>query len=941
MRRSCLPPLPGRFARFRNVVLLALLALSIGAWGCGGTSSSPGSGAGQTGGAGTASITGSGVVIVGGGTNRVTGTLTGPASTTRSDLANLQAGLMVTLYQGAASAPIARSVPLADGSYGFSQLPDGSYDVVVSGPGLRTQWDRFSVRSGMALTESYQMSYTNQDPSRQELQGLTAQSAYLMRGFYGFRLAPVLVSRMLASNKPKSAKAATRAQGVRDALVQANVQTYAAPGARFVAVDRGSVVWVSANNTYHGSGTSTGAMKFLNDGTNQGLTATGTSGNTAGGPVATSSGADVVAFNEWDHTASLGVLPRGAAPAQVAALLGTPAAGSASVWAVAAQNILPQPRFVAAVLNDVGTTHPEIYFVNGNGTFSRAAASAALDPSLYPRGIICDPVDQSIYLVGDQSVGGAREAHFIHVSADGSTLLENVTLGAYAINGFQNLSRDAAGTFYTSSSSFVGPLVGNISLVRISGSIGHRTVTSTALTTQNGQPFQSGSTANGDVVTVDGSGMIWALDSNANSVTRYDANVQNPQTVTTGTRPMGLATDALNNAWIVCDGNLNSDNAVLNKVVVGGVVPNPATITTATLADGSQVTTVPGTTVSPTLVSQIFTPVAPSSKYGNYVTFGPTVQNGTVSTVQGSMNTCSGPGGATITGSFDSSTNQYTLTSRTDPVIDPAAVNAAMVFSPSGTGSVNGTMDDGSSFHATYEYARSNDGTVTMSATVTNPHVGQTLDITAVFNADGSVASFKVTNSATGLQTIAWATTAGRFNAQFFRLSSPSTPIATASNDQLNESVIDSLMRFLTSPGSNVTDPEAVWQLTRPTQPTATTTDTPVPGYRKVIVMYYDQFGLHEVVTYIPIASVGNAPGFSDPPYTPGNGSVPNDPGASSASTLPPGTQGGGTFSPIGDANYIAAGIGGTGGAGPRFVRWRLLACPLDATARRIAFRSR
>ena len=907
---------------YRLVALVAVLASAGWLWGCGSGGGQAGQGATAGSGGAGSSVVGTGVVSVGGGTGTVSGTVTLASTSSRS--MTRAANAVVSLYRGTGTTAVARAMPGTDGSYGFSQLPAGSYNVVVSGSGLRPQWDRVGLAAGRSMVLNYKMSAVDANPSDQELQGLTAQASWLMRGFYGFRFSPVTVSRMLKSNRSRSlARSARMTRTVAD-LDQANVQTLAAVGGQYVCVDRGSIVWVSANDTHGGAGTSTGVYKFSNNGTNQGLLGTSLATNSGGGPVASSHAADVLVTNEYDGSCSLGLLPRGATPPTVAALLGTPPVGSLSVWSLCAQNQLPSPRFVASVINDTGGEHPELWFIKADGTFAKAAVSTSLPATFRGRGVVCDSADQSIYVVGDVSAGGtSRQAHFLHVSADGSTLLEDVTLGSFAINGWQNLSRDAAGVFYTSCGSLDGALMGNVKLVRISGSAGNRTVTTTALVNQSNTAFQAGAEVDGDVVTVDSAGMIWALDCNANQVTRYDANVQNAQTVTTGTHPMSIATDSLNNAWIVCSVFNSPAATVLNKVVVGGVVAAPGAVTTVTQTDGSQVTTVPGTTTSPTVVSQSYTPTLPQSQYGNYLSFGSTTTSGTVATVQGTTDTYSGPVMATVTGSYDSSSNQYSLATVASNQVDQAQTTTSMVFSPNGSGTVNGQMDDGSQFSATYEYARAGDGTVTLTAQVTNPHANQTLVISALFNADGSVSNFQVTNDATGLKTIGRLTTGGKFNAQVFRLSDLGTAVATASNDEVNQSLVDSLMRFLTAP-ANATDPETVWQMFAPSSPTSAT-NTAAPGYREVIVIYYDSFGLHQVVTYVPIASVGNGSGFSGDPYSSSTGSVPSDGSSNNYSTLPPGTQGGGAFSSGGDANALAAGICGTGGAGPHFRRWRML----------------
>jgi hypothetical protein len=613
----------------------------------------------------------------------------------------------VTLYHdiaiGTAPVQIGTQGVSTGGTFSFGNLTDGSYTLVVSGSGLRTQSDNFAITGGHAFSGNYTVTALNQAPSKQELQGFSTDLAHLARSIYGYRSAIPIVNAVFSANikvtpHPRTSPSA----GFTTSSVPLSLPSYE-------TIDPLGHLW-----TNFGAGGNKIAV-ISNSGTPVGTFPLG-SGNL--GPafgIAADSAGDILD----SASSTLVIYPDGQPNGIVVA---NPGLG---IGAVAAQNVnLTSPVQITGP-HFVGGDGDHVFAIEPNGNTVQLATTLSGSVGLEGAGIAVSPVDGTIWLVGEEETSpgsGIFELHVQHRSADAGSVLEDVDLGVNnttgaTFSGLNDIAIDGSGNAFVAINSTT------IAVAKISSG-------GTLATTVSSGSFP-GSSLGSNSISVDPSGNVWVAPANGGQVTRFDNNLANQQSVSVGGAPFEVVTDQNGNAWVT------TDTAVV-RIAAGLVVPPPNGNFTVTLPDGSQirVTVANGNTT----VQQIF-PNGPSS---TYTLAGNTVGNSTTSATAG-INSLFGPTTGNLTITENATTGVITFNTVTTNAYDGVQYDTTITLNPDGSETVTGQTSNGLQFSGNYT-APSGNGTVGMSGSYTNSITGDNQSVTGTFSADGSL-DYSVTDS--------------------------------------------------------------------------------------------------------------------------------------------------------------------------------------------------
>lgn len=704
------------------------------------------------------------------GPNSVSGTVT---------VANKSAAVTVSLFNGKTLA--GQQTLIGGGAYNFPSVANGSYTLVVSGSGLRTASDAFAVQNGSKIRGAYTISAMTDTPTMGEAQGALAQTLHLLRGVNGLRAAPLGSQSLIDFNTRQNFVKTTAARAA--AVTQSQVIAIPVVGAQNVAVDRTGMAWVSVNDSVTSfppiTATTTGVVQISTSGKVVGQVSTANTANSGGGAVGVDNALDVVVFNI--QLGNIGILPGGQSNVASRPVVTTDISFNAfSNQSVPGGGATSQ--VVAVGSGNQGS--PSLAFIGGNGTVTKAALPASIPSTTNLQGVISDATDNSLYISGYISTGINGPATLYHVSADGTTLLENITLGNFKLAFGQNLTRDSAGNFWLIN-------VQN-QLVRVSGPVGARTVTVFAAKHFDGTLFGLAS-----AIVADGAGNVWATDQNNNTVTQFDLNANAIATLNTGPAPGSLAVDTNNNIWIVARGQLNgASTAVVNEIVVGGPVPPNTQPQVYVNPDKSIVTVAPGTTTS------TFTQNFPGFPYQNITVSLPISQTppGPTQTIvtQTASSTVSGPTVMTQSAMYDSRGGIYTNNASTADSMTGGVATFLSTLDSQGSGAFAGDFTNGNTANGVFTFVPDGTGRVTLKAKFVELVSRVTWDFTATFNADGSISDFVATNDSTNMTVKASVSKAGAFVADVFDNRNPNFSVAHGTSAS-GASIVSELISLLLS----------------------------------------------------------------------------------------------------------------------------------------------
>lgn len=682
----------------------------------------------------------------------------------------------VALMQGRTT--VSRTVLDGGGAFRFPSLPDGSYQLVLSGQGLRTQSDLFNVRNGAVITTAYTLSQVGSTPSQGEMNGMLAQALRMVRGLSGFRALPLAAQSAIDFNRrnnfvttvPKTVKANKTVNDQAPPVLAIPVN-----GALKIAVDRTGTAWVSVNNALFGppgsTATSAGVVQISTQAQVMGQFATAPAPDSGGGMVGVSDSLDVAVQNL--KLMSTCYLPGG----QTNITAFPPAGTDVSVSAFVNQPVpgaTSRNRLVAVGQTD---NTPTLGFLAGSAAFIRVTLPGTIPADFAPTGAWCDPSDQTIYMSGYQTTGLNGPAHLYHLSADGTTLLEDVNLGGFMLNSVQNLAHDTAGNLW---------MFTDKNLVRVGPAPG-RVVTLIPATHQDTTPFSLVS-----AIATDGLGHVWAADQQSNNVTEFDLNGVPIMTLDTGAQPASMAVDPSNNVWIACQG-ATQDQGVVNEVVIGGVVPPNTQVQTRVSAGFSTVTVTPGP------VQSTFLQTFPSSTYSQTVTYGPTVvTSGPTITSRTDAVLVAGP--TVVSQTAQVQTGTYTVSGASTDARSGAPLQYQGNLASNGFGEFI-AMTPESSVEARYSAGPSG-GSILLEATTTQycevygVDAIITYQIVATFAPDGSITDFRVTTNSSDVAVRGSMTVDGHFLAEIFDIRNPLTRYSTATTQTLRP-IVNALIDML------------------------------------------------------------------------------------------------------------------------------------------------
>lgn len=748
----------------------------------------------------------------------------------------------VALMQG--QSVVRRTTTTSGGTFSFAGLADGSYQVVLSGEGLRTQSDVFNVRNGAVIQASYTLSQTGAAPSAGEAQGLVTQALRFVRGLSGYRALPLAAQGTIDFNRrynfvtPPPGKTKT---------ADANPPTVLAipvPGALSIAVDPTGMAWVSVNNALFSPpntvATSAGVVQINTDAQVVGQFATAAAANSGGGVVCVSDSLDVAVQNLT--LGSLCLLPRGTT--DITSF--PPVSNDVSVTAMASQPIPGASSRSRIAL--VGQTNnlPTLGFLLGSATLAPATLPAGIPTTFVPMGVYADPADQTLYVSGYESGGLNGPAHLYHLSAEGTTQLEDVNLGAFRLTFAQNLTRDSAGNFWMGS---------NANLVKV-GPAPTRTVSVIPAT-----HFDSSSFGRVSSLAADAAGHVWATDQDNNNVTELDTSGVPLMTLNTAAQPTSLAVDTVGNIWISCLGASQAQGTV-NKVVIGGNVPPNTQVQTYVAPSGNMLTVQPAPTGS--TLTQTFA----NASYASVVRNEPSVidQNAVITSRTEAV-LVSGPTLVSQTAQVQS--DAYSVSGTSIDARSGSTTQFNGTFQSNGTGSFIAFTPEGR-VDVTYQQAPGGGGRIGMQTVTTQysdvaggPQIVH-YQITATFESNGSVSAFQVTSNASDLAIRGQMAVNGSFLAQIFDISAPQTQFVDATTTP-NTSIVNALLQMLAQsvPVATPTSASIASMFQTMGSPFVPYySPGPTPGYTSLTLTYADTGATEQVD--VPIATTTVSQGSTD-----------------------------------------------------------------------------